>query len=253
MANVLEPSLAGGPGPESSDRSFGLVFATVFSVVGGLPLLRLEQPRWWAFGVAAVFTLLAVLWPDLLHPLNRAWLALGRLLHRVVSPLVMSAVFFLCVTPVAWIMRQRGKDVLSLARRPDLSSYWIAREPSPPPSETMKRQFCTGHSPADSSHADPCRALAFPACAQEILAHADRDHAPGVRRPRHPGAGIGRRALHLHAVLEGCSKLRSSRSRDIERESGGSPRSGFLFDITGELICAAGNRLMFRELTKQLL
>ena len=141
MANVLEPSLARGPGPESSDRSFGLVFAAVFSVVGGVPLLRLEQPRWWAFGVAALFALLAVLWPDLLHPLNRAWLALGRLLHRVVSPLVMSAVFFLCVTPVAWIMRLRGKDVLSLARRPDLPSYWIAREPSPPPSETMKRQF----------------------------------------------------------------------------------------------------------------
>jgi len=53
----------------------------------------------------------------------------------------MGTVFFLCVTPVAWIMRLRGKDVLSLARRPDLSSYWITREPSSPPTETMKRQF----------------------------------------------------------------------------------------------------------------
>jgi Saxitoxin biosynthesis operon protein SxtJ len=141
MATVLEPSLARGPVPESSDRSFGLVFAAVFAAVGLLPLLRLEQPRWWAIGIAAAFALLAVVWPDLLRPLNRAWLGLGRLLHRVVSPLVMSAVFFLCVTPVAWIMRLRGKDVLSLARRPDLSSYWIAREPSPPPAETMKRQF----------------------------------------------------------------------------------------------------------------
>ncbi len=55
-----------------------------------------------------------VLRPQILHPLNRAWLALGRLLHRVVSPLVMGAIFFLCVTPTAWIMRLRGKDVLSL-------------------------------------------------------------------------------------------------------------------------------------------
>jgi Saxitoxin biosynthesis operon protein SxtJ len=117
------------------------VFAALFSIIGLLPLLRLEQPRWWALGVAAAFALVAVIRPGLLHPLNRAWLALGRLLHRVVSPLVMGAVFFLCVTPVAWIMRLRGKDVLSLARRPDLSSYWITREPSPPPAETMKRQF----------------------------------------------------------------------------------------------------------------
>jgi hypothetical protein len=141
MATALEPSLAREPAPESSDRSFGLVFAAVFSLIGCLPLLRLQSPRWWAFGVAVAFALLALLWPAVLNPLNRAWLALGRLLHRVVSPLVMSAVFFLCVTPVAWIMRLRGKDVLSLKRRPDLPSYWIAREPSPPPPETMKRQF----------------------------------------------------------------------------------------------------------------
>ena len=141
MAIILEPSVAREPAPESSDRSFGLVFAAVFSLVGCLPLLRLQPPRWWALAVAVAFALLALLWPAVLQPLNRAWLAVGRLLHRVVSPLVMSAVFFLCVTPVAWIMRLRGKDVLSLARRPDLSSYWIAREAPPPPAETMKRQF----------------------------------------------------------------------------------------------------------------
>ena len=73
--------------------------------------------------------------------MNRAWLALGLLLHKVVSPLVMGVIFFLCVTPTAWIMRLRGKDVLSLSRRSDLSSYWIVRERQPPDPDTMKRQF----------------------------------------------------------------------------------------------------------------
>jgi len=141
MTAVLEPKLARGPAPDSPDRNFGFMFAAVFAIIGCWPLLRLESPRWWALGLATAFALLAISWPDFLHPLNRAWLALGRLLHRVMSPLVIGAVFFLCVTPVAWIMRLRGKDVLSLARRPDLSSYWITREPSPPEAETMKRQF----------------------------------------------------------------------------------------------------------------
>jgi hypothetical protein len=141
MTTVLEPSLARAPAPESSDRSFGFVFAAMFAIIGCLPLLHLDSPRWWAFGIAAIFELLAIIRPNLLHLPNRAWLALGRLLHRVVSPLVMGAVFFLCVTPIAWIARQRGKDVLSLALRPDLSSYWIAREPSPPEPAAMKRQF----------------------------------------------------------------------------------------------------------------
>ena len=62
-------------------------------------------------------------------------------MHRVISPLVMMAIFFLCVTPIAWIMRLRSKDMLSLTRRPDLVTYWITREPSAPASETMKNQF----------------------------------------------------------------------------------------------------------------
>ena len=141
MATALEPSVERGPAPESSDRSFGLVFAAVFALMGAWPLLHLATPRWWAFVVAAAFALVALVRPQILHPFNYVWLALGRLLHRVVSPLVMGAVFFLCVTPIAWIMRLRGKDVLSLARRPDLSSYWIKREPTEPSAETMKRQF----------------------------------------------------------------------------------------------------------------
>src|SRR4051812_20880570 len=141
MATVLEPSVARETAPESSDRSFGFVFAGVFGLIACWPLIRLTSPRWWALGIAFAFALAAFLWPQGLHPLNRAWMALGRLLHRVVSPLIMGLIFFLCVTPIAWIMRLRGKDVLSLARRDNLSSYWITREPQPPASETMKRQF----------------------------------------------------------------------------------------------------------------
>ncbi len=141
MATVLEPSIEHGPAPESSDRSFGFVFAGVFALIGGWRLVHGAPPRWWALALAVAFALVALAQPKLLHPLNRAWLMFGRLLHKVVSPLVMSAIFFLVVTPTAWIMRRRGKDVLSLRRRSDLSSYWIVREPAAPETETMTRQF----------------------------------------------------------------------------------------------------------------
>ena len=141
MATVLEPSIAPGPAPESSDRGFGFVFAAVFALVACWPLLQGERPRWWALGVAAAFGLIAIVRPHILRPLNRAWLLLGRLMHRLVSPLVMGMIFFFCVTPIAWIMRWRGKDVLSLARRPDLESYWITRSPADPEVGTMKNQF----------------------------------------------------------------------------------------------------------------
>jgi hypothetical protein len=91
--------------------------------------------------VAGALALVAFRRPAILHPLSRAWLGLGKLLHKIVSPLVMGAIFFFCVTPIAWIQRLRGKDVLSLSRCPDLASYWIIRDTPPPAADSMKRQF----------------------------------------------------------------------------------------------------------------
>jgi hypothetical protein len=141
MATILEPTIERAPAAESSDRSFGLVFAAVFSIIACWPLLHWQSPRWWALPVAVAFAAVALGRPQLLHPLNRVWQALGRLLHKIVSPLVMGAVFFAAVTPTGWIMRLRGKDPLSLKRRPDLRSYWVRRQPTRPEAETMKNQF----------------------------------------------------------------------------------------------------------------
>jgi hypothetical protein len=117
------------------------VFAGVFALYGCLPLIHSATPRWWSFAATIALATIAFIRPEMLRPYNRAWLMFGRLLHRIVSPLVMGVIFFLCVTPIAYIMRFRGKDVLLLKRRPDLTSYWIPRGLSAPTSESMKRQF----------------------------------------------------------------------------------------------------------------
>ena len=87
------------------------------------------------------FAALALVLPRALHPLNYAWFRLGLLLHRVMSPMIIGAVFFLCVTPIGLILRLFRKDVLSLRRRADLPSYWIVRDPPGPEPGTMSKQF----------------------------------------------------------------------------------------------------------------
>ena len=141
MTTILEPSFEREPSPESSDRNFGYVFAAVFAIVSCWPLLHWHMPHWWVLAIAAIFALVAATRPQSLHPLNRVWLALGRLLHRVVSPIIMGLIFFLIVTPTGWIMRLCGQDLLSLKRRPELSSYWTKREATSPRPESLKNQF----------------------------------------------------------------------------------------------------------------
>lgn len=125
----------------ASDRSFGLVFAAVFAIVGAWPLLDGRSPRLWLLGIAGLFVFVATFAPSLLRPLNALWIRFGAFLHRFVTPMIMGFVFFLAVVPTALIMRALGKDPLLLRRDRGATTYWIKREPPGPPPQTMTRQF----------------------------------------------------------------------------------------------------------------
>lgn len=125
----------------ASERSFGAVMAVAFGGVGALPLLRGGEPRLWALGVALVFGFITLVRPPLLRPLNVAWAHLGALLNKIVSPLVLGALFFLVVTPMGLYQRARGRDLLRLKRDPASPSYWIPRDPPGPAPESMRNQF----------------------------------------------------------------------------------------------------------------
>ena len=124
----------------ASSRSFGLLLAAVLLIIAAL--------SYWAHGHAYVFwgsagTLLLVLAlaiPRVLAPLKRLWLKLGKLLHVIVSPVILTAVYFLVFIPIGAIIRLFGKDLLALKHDPAAASYWIARTSGPTP-ESLKDQF----------------------------------------------------------------------------------------------------------------
>ena len=125
----------------SNERSFGIVFAAVFILIGLWPLLGGGAVRSWAFAAGAAFLILALFWQTPLRPLNRLWLRFGSLLHALVSPIVMGLMFYSTVLPVGLLMRLAGKDPLRLKRDPQAPSYWIVRRPPGPAPESMSNQF----------------------------------------------------------------------------------------------------------------
>ena len=125
----------------SSNRSFGIVMAVVFTIVGVWPLLSEGPPRWWALIGGVLFFGLAFARPVLLAPLNRLWFRFGLLLNKITSPLIMGLLFYGVMTPYACILRWSGKDLLRLRFDPAAESYWIERKPPGPAPDTIKRQF----------------------------------------------------------------------------------------------------------------
>ncbi len=121
--------MAAKPPRLPSDRSFGLVLAVVFAAIVAQGIRAGHGLKVWAAAVAAVALTAALVRPGVLRPLNRGWMALGRLLGRVVNPVVLAVVFYGMVTPLALLGRLRGRDAMGRRFPSVLQSHWLKREP----------------------------------------------------------------------------------------------------------------------------
>jgi hypothetical protein len=65
---------------------------------------------------------------------------IGYLLGRVISPVVLGAVFFFLITPVALIFKISGRDELCL-KLSKAQSHWRKRSPIGPEAKSLKNQF----------------------------------------------------------------------------------------------------------------
>ena len=127
--------------PLPSERKFGALFVVVFSALAVHGSLR-DWERWPVLaGIALAFAVVTLLVPRALRPLNRAWLAFGLLLGKVVNPIVLGVIFFFVVTPVALFLRLIGRDELRLRTPRGTGSLWIEREPPGPAPDSFHRQY----------------------------------------------------------------------------------------------------------------
>jgi len=121
----------------SSNRSFGLVFFAVFTIISFFPLLKDGEIKTWSLLIGLIFLVLGLLKSKLLTPLNKIWFKFGILLGNFISPIIMGLVFFTVVTPTSFIMKVFGKNLLNL-KRTDKKSYWIEKSTI---KSKMKNQF----------------------------------------------------------------------------------------------------------------
>jgi len=120
-----------------SNRSFGIVFFIVFLLIAIYPLINNEGLRIWSIIIAIFFLILGLINSKVLTPFNKLWFKFGLLLGKIISPIIMGIIFFLVVTPIAFIMRTIGKDLLNLKFNKN-KSYWIEKTG---PKSKMKNQF----------------------------------------------------------------------------------------------------------------
>ena len=122
-------------------REFGIVTGAIVAVLFGLffPwVFDASFPLWpWVF--FAVFAAWGLAAPNSLSGVYRVWMRFGLLMSKVTTPLIMGAVFYLVIAPVALILRVVRWDAMRRKFDPAADSYRIGSRS--PTKESLERPF----------------------------------------------------------------------------------------------------------------
>ncbi len=122
---------------KNNNKNFGILFFFVFLTIAVWPILKNDPIRIWSLIIGLIFLLIAFVKPILLKPLYSKWIKLGELLGKIIAPAVMFLIFFLFITPLSFLVKIFGKDLLNL-RFNKSKSYWIKKKDD---FFSMKKQF----------------------------------------------------------------------------------------------------------------
>jgi len=122
----------------NSNIAFGIIFFLVFLIIGLIPLKSGENIRIWSTALSSIFLIITIIRPNILTIFNKLWTKFGLLLGKVISPIIISLIFFFIITPIGLYFKVFRKDILNLKIIKKNSSYWINRKNK---IESMKKQF----------------------------------------------------------------------------------------------------------------
>lgn len=107
-----------------AERTFGLLIGLVCGLIAAHGVWRARPIQTWSAGsLAAILLVLAAARPSSLRGPRRLWERLAHVLGAVNSRLLLTAMFFLVLTPVGFIARLLGWDPLGL-RQQGRSTGW---------------------------------------------------------------------------------------------------------------------------------
>ena len=122
----------------SSNKSFAIVFAVVFIIIGIYPLLNNEDLRYWSIIVSLILIILGYKNSLILTPLNFIWFKFGLLLGRVIAPIVMGLIYFVVVYPTNLLLKVFKKNQMGIKYNKSINTYWVNTNNN---SNNMKDQF----------------------------------------------------------------------------------------------------------------
>jgi hypothetical protein len=108
-------------------RKFGFLFSGVLILLFELfiPWLRERPFPLWPLYIAVPVATLALIWPAALRPLYIVWMKFGAVMGFINTRIIMTALFFVILTPIGLLMHALGKNPLRRELDPGAASYRV--------------------------------------------------------------------------------------------------------------------------------
>jgi len=123
----------------NSNRSFGVVFSILFFILTLYFFYKSDQLNYYLLFIGILFFVASIFFPDSLKLLNKCWIFFGQILGKIISPLVMLAIYLVIIFPTKLILMLFQKEIISLKINKKINSYWKIKENSF--SNNMDNQF----------------------------------------------------------------------------------------------------------------
>jgi hypothetical protein len=129
---VIDPDSHESGGPDISPRTlrqFAALGVAILAAVFGLSWYRHGAPTaaaWSLLVIAVAVGIPGFARPALIRPVFLTAVAVTRPIGRVVNLVLLGALYFGLITPLAMLFRAMGRDVLR-RRRPTVATYWVPR------------------------------------------------------------------------------------------------------------------------------
>lgn len=126
----------------SSLRKFGVTMGIILALLGAIFLWKGRDWYSHLFILSVGFLLFGLVFPILLRPIYKGWMTLSILMGWVMSRVILCILFYLIITPIGFLLRVCGKDILGLKFRiGDTDSYWMQKRKTRSQKSDYEKQF----------------------------------------------------------------------------------------------------------------
>jgi hypothetical protein len=119
-------------------RNFGILFSFIIFFIFLRNFYINKVFNYYILSISIALFFLSFTKSSWLNPFSFLWNRIGEILGAIITPIIITSVFFLLFTPLGFVLKIFGVNLLSVKIKKSKESYWAERKTEP---TSMKRQF----------------------------------------------------------------------------------------------------------------